>query len=161
MPLERVISGAQTGADRGGLIAARAAGLSTGGWMPAGFLAYDGCHPEFAELYGIRETVSRNYPPRTERNVRDADATLRFASNWETPGELLTLAMCRKHGKPHLDITPGGGTTPADVAEWIDTNGVGLLNVAGNAEQTSPGIQDYVVEFLGEVFRLLVLSSRA
>jgi hypothetical protein len=35
------------------------------------------------------------------------------------------------------------------------------LNVAGNAEQTSPGIQDAVVEFLGEVFRMLRLSAPA
>jgi hypothetical protein len=27
--------------------------------------------------------------------------------------------------------------------------------VAGNSETTSPGIQEFVTEFLGEVFRLL------
>lgn len=158
MLLERVISGAQTGADRGGLIAARAAGIPTGGCMPRGFVAHDGNHPEFAELYGIQETVSANYPTRTGRNVRESDATLRFATVWDSPGELLTLEMCRKHGKPHFDVTPGGGVTPADVAEWVMSRGVRVLNVAGNAERTSPGIEEYVTDFLGDVFRLLVLS---
>ncbi|HSQ58757.1 MAG TPA: putative molybdenum carrier protein, partial [Gemmata sp.] len=61
MRLERVISGGQTGADRGALIAARAAGIATGGFMPRGFLAHDGNHPEFAELYDMRETESSRY----------------------------------------------------------------------------------------------------
>jgi hypothetical protein len=36
--LERVISGGQTGADQGGLRAARACGIPTGGWAPRGWL---------------------------------------------------------------------------------------------------------------------------
>lgn len=159
MPLVRVISGGQTGADRAALAAARAAGIPTGGWMPAGFLAHDGAHPEFADLYGVRETPSERYQPRTGLNVKESDATLRFATDWNSPGEVLTLRMCREYGKPHLDVTPGGTATPADVVAWLAANGVRVLNVAGNAERTSPGIQDWVTEFLGEVFRLIVLSE--
>ena len=160
MILVRVISGGQTGADRGALIAARAAGLATGGWMPRGFRAHDGAHPEFAERYGIRETTSPRYPPRTALNVKESDGTLRFATDWNSPGELLTLELCRKYRKPQLEVTPGG-VTPADVTAWITANNVRVLNVAGNAERTSPGIQEYVAEFLSEVFRLLKLSASA
>lgn len=159
MALERVISGGQTGADRAALIAARTAGIPTGGWMPSGFLAHDGNHPEFAELYGIRETGSGQYQPRTALNVKESDATLRFAKNWESAGEVLTLAMCREHQKPHFDVSVGGTITPENVVEWILTTEVRVLNVAGNSERTSPGIQEYVAEFLGDVFRLLVLSN--
>jgi hypothetical protein len=157
--LERVISGGQTGADRGALAAARAAGIRTGGWMPAGFLAHDGKHLEFAELYAMRETDSDRYQVRTALNVREADATLRFATDWDSPGEVLTLALCEEQGRLCLDVTPGGPLTPADVAEWIARTGVWVLNVAGNSERTSPGIEEYVVGFLGEVFRLLVLGT--
>ena len=157
--ISRVISGGQTGADRGALIAARAAGIPTGGWMPRGFLAHDGRHPEFADLYGMEETASDRYPPRTARNVKAADATLRFATDWASPGEVLTLSLCEKFHKPHLDVTPGGLLTPADVADWLVRTGVRVLNVAGNAERTSPGIQDAVTEFLTAVFRLLLLSE--
>jgi hypothetical protein len=161
MILEQVISGGQTGADRAGLIAARAAGIKTGGWMPLGFLAADGEHPEFAERYGIVEMSSKRYPPRTAMNVKESDGTLRFATNWDSPGEVLTLRLCTKHGKPHLDVTPGGQLSPPDVVGWIAANNIRVLNVAGNAEKTSPGIQEFVIGFLDIVFRMLVLSAPA
>jgi len=157
--LERVIWGGQTGADRAALIAACAAGIPTGGWMPRGFIAHDGRHPGFAERYGIEERESPRYALRTARNVKESDGTLRFATNWGSPGEVLTLEFCRKYRKPYLDVTPWGGVTPACVAKWIAANGIHVLNVAGNAERTSPGIQEYAGEFLGEVFRLLELSA--
>jgi hypothetical protein len=161
MVLEQVISGGQTGADRAGLIAAKAAGIKTGGWMPYGFLAFDGKHPEFAELYGMKETGSTRYPTRTAMNVKASDGTIRFAANWDSPGELLTMNLCRKHGKPFLDITPGGQLTPADVAMWIAENSIRVLNVAGNAERTSPGIEEFALDFLNTVFRMLLLSTPA
>jgi hypothetical protein len=161
MSLERVISGGQTGADRAALIAARSAGIPTGGWMPRGFIAHDGTHPEFAELYGIHETTSARYQPRTALNVKESDATLRFATVWDSPGEVLTLSLCEKYGKPHLDITLGAAPGPVAVVAWITANNVRVLNVAGNTERTSPGIQEQVVGFLEEVFRLLRLAEQA
>ncbi|VTR95901.1 Uncharacterized protein OS=Pelobacter propionicus (strain DSM 2379) GN=Ppro_0225 PE=4 SV=1: MoCo_carrier [Gemmata massiliana] len=155
MELERVISGGQTGADRAGLIAARAAGIATGGWMPKGFRALDGTHPEFAALYGVREHASDRYPPRTALNVKDSDATLRFATDWDSPGERLTLELCERYGRPHFEITPDDSTTPADVADWIRQSGVRILNVAGNSARTSPGIEAFTIAFLAEVFQLL------
>jgi hypothetical protein len=155
MYLKRVISGGQTGADRAALAAAKAAGIATGGWMPRGFRAQDGPQPEFAALYGIREHTSDRYPPRTTLNVKESDATLRFATVWDSPGEVLTRGMCSRYGKPQLEVTPGGKLTPADVAEWLVRNNVRVLNVAGNTERTSPGIEAFVCDFLAEVFRLL------
>ena len=84
--LRKVISGAQTGADRAALIAAKRFGFITGGHMPAGFLALDGTHPGFADLYGMETTASTEYPPRTRQNVQNSDATLRLAMNWSSPG---------------------------------------------------------------------------
>jgi hypothetical protein len=60
--LDKVITGGQTGADQAAWRVARAFGIPTGGWMPLGFLTEtaDGKgaepHPEFADLYGARET---------------------------------------------------------------------------------------------------------
>lgn len=159
--LERVISGGQTGADRAGLIAARAAGLPAGGWMPLGFRADDGDHPEFAQRFGCEEMDSRKYPPRTAMNVKMSDGTLRFATNWDSAGERLTFKLCEKYGKPYLDVTPGGETTPAEVAAWIAAQGIRILNVAGNSERTAPGIQEFVVEFLEAVFLTIRLSAPA
>ena len=155
MRLERVISGGQTGADRAGLVAAKAAGLATGGWMPKGFRAQDGGHPEFAALYGVREHASDRYPPRTALNVKEADATLRFATDWGSAGEILTLDMIERYGRPHFGVTPGGAETPADVVAWLVRHNVRVLNVAGNSERTSPGIEAFVTAFLADVFALL------
>lgn len=153
--LERVISGGQTGADRAGLAAAKAAGLATGGWMPKGFRALDGPRPEFARLYGVTEHASDRYPPRTALNVKESDATLCLATDWGSPGEVLTRRMCERYGRPRLEVTPGGPVAPVDVVEWLRLNGVRVLNVAGNTERTAPGIGAFVEVFLGEVFRQL------
>lgn len=158
MALERVISGGQTGADRAALVAARAVGVPTGGWMPKGFLAHDGTHPEFATRYGVQETDYSRYQPRTARNVKGSDATVRIATNWDSAGEVLTLDLCRANQKPHLDVTPGE-QAPATVAAWITANDIRVLNVAGNSEQTSPGIEEFAIGFLTEVFELLRLSE--
>jgi hypothetical protein len=155
MRLERVISGGQTGADRAALAAARAAGLATGGWMPKGFRAQDGPRPEFAALYGMQEHASLRYPPRTALNVKESDGTLQLATDWGSPGELLTRTMCERYGRPQLEVTPGGPTTPSDVAEWLVSNAIRVRNVAGNTERTSPGIGAFVATFLSDVFRLL------
>ena len=74
---------------------------------------------------------------------------------------MLTLALCERHGKPCLSVTPGDGVTPADVVRWVEETGVRVLNVAGNSERTSPGIGEWATVFLSEVFRLLVLSGAA
>lgn len=87
MLLTKIISGGQTGADMGALKVAKELGLETGGTMPKSFIAHDGEHPEFATLYNIKEHASPKYPPRTACNVRDSDATVRFASNFDSPGE--------------------------------------------------------------------------
>ncbi len=155
MRLARVISGGQTGADRAGLAAAKTAGIPTGGWMPKGFRAQDGPRPEFAAVYGVREHASDRYPPRTALNVKESDATICFATDRQSPGEVLTRTLCERYGRPRLDVTPGGTVTPADVAAWLTEKGVTVLNVAGNTERTSPGIGAFAETFLAEVFRLL------
>jgi len=155
MFLKQVISGGQTGADLAGLIAARDCALKTGGWMPKGFLTLDGPCPELAQQFGLQEHTSSNYPPRTRRNVQMSDATIRFAQFWHTPGERATLKFLLWYGKPYLDVSIGALPSPESVAGWLRANRVRILNVAGNAERTAPGIERIVVHFLREVFGLL------
>ena len=106
-------------------------------------------------MYGVTEHASAHYPPRTALNVKESDATLRFATDWGSPGEVLTRQMCERYGRPQLELTPGGAVTPADVADWVVRTGVRVLNVAGNTERTSPGIEAFVTAFMAEVIRLL------
>lgn len=153
--LKLVISGGQTGADRGGLIAACAAGLATGGWMPLGFLAHDGPRPDLAAIYGLREHSSANYPPRTRMNVRHSDATIRIARHWGSHGETLTLRLIMQYSKPWLDIgvgPEGASVSPDEVVHFLRSHAVAVLNVAGNSESTAPGIEAFASAFLSQVF---------
>jgi hypothetical protein len=152
--LAKIISGGQTGADRGALIAAREADVATGGWMPKGFIALDGAHPTFRELYGIKEHKSDRYPPRTEMNIKESDGTLQIAGDFHSPGEKLTTRLCTQYKKPmcavHLkfNIPP-----PEHIATWIAENRISVLNVAGNSERTWPGIQKFTEGFLTSLFQ--------
>lgn len=152
----KVVSGGQTGADIAGLKAATEVGLKTGGWMPKGFKASDGEHPEFAGQFGLKEHTSPTYPPRTALNVKESDGTIRFASNFNSPGELLTAKLIRQYQKPSISIDIRSQiTTPRDVADWIIENNIKVLNIAGNSEKTSPGIELFVKQFLIEVFTII------
>lgn len=161
----KVISGDQIGADQAGLFAAEDYGISTGGWMPNGFLTLDGNKPQFGPRFGIRTTESVEYPPRTELNTGRSDGTMRFATNWNTPGERCTLNAIRKASKPYIDFTMPEDRVvdPSEVqkaVDWIKNNNIRTLNVAGNVEPRtinarSSGITKFTREFLGQVFEAL------
>lgn len=158
--LIKVISGGQTGADQASLVAATACGLSTGGAISRGFRTLEGPRPDLGDLYGLVEMPTSDYPPRTERNVVDSDATIRIATHWSSPGERLTLKLIKKHGKPYFDVN---ARTPCDyvtVVNWLQTVDPTVLNVAGNSEETSPGIHDFAVKFLISVFRQLLTDHK-
>ena len=97
----KIISGGQTGVDRGALDAAIELEIPHGGWCPQGRTAEDG---RISDRYELRETDSPDYPVRTERNVLDSDATLNLKSwvlvAWEE--FLCTLIGCLSKGHPFL-----------------------------------------------------------
>jgi hypothetical protein len=162
--LERVISGGQTGADQAGLAAAKACGIPTGGWMPKGFLTTAGPAPELAAGYGLKEH-SGGYADRTGANVRDADATIRFAASFQTYGERCTLRWLREHGKPYLDVDIATPPPHQEVADWLVANRVRVLNVAGNVgpkgkRAKAAGITAFVTAYLVEVFTRLGYPPR-
>lgn len=158
--LNKIISGGQTGADLGALLAAEEHKINTGGWMPKGFMAQNGKHPDYAERFGMKEHPSPRYPPRTALNVKESDGTLRIAANFNSAGEVLTLQMIEQYKKPYLDVDALiDDVKPNDVADWIEQNKIQTLNVAGNSERSAPGIGEFTIAFLDEVFN--VLESRS
>lgn len=141
--LVKIISGGQTGADRGGLDAAIDLGLEHGGWAPFGRRAEDGKIPL---KYQIRELTTSDYPSRTRVNIEESDATAIFVAGAVTPGSRLTLALCKEIGKPHivLRINNGMRFLARRLRYWLAQNAIRTLNVAGSRESSSPGIQDDV-----------------
>jgi hypothetical protein len=102
MHISKIVSGGQTGADRGGWEAAIYCSLPYGGWIPQGRKAEDGIIP--AKYSGLQETGSSDYPSRTEANVVDSDATLVFTYGTPTGGSKQTVELALKHKRPFLAV---------------------------------------------------------
>lgn len=140
--LEKIVSGAQTGVDRGALDAALDRGLPVGGWIPKGRRAEDGAiPPRYATM---REAPTSAYPWRTERNVLDSDATLVLAPDPDSlsSGTRKTVALAARHGKPSR-VSPLAFPFPdiPATADWLADHAVRVLNVAGPRESKHPGVQ--------------------
>ena len=152
--LEKIISGGQTGADQGGLIAAKQLSLLTGGWMPKGFRTLNGSNPELASEYNLNEHSSCYYPPRTYLNVKESDGTVRFATNFQSAGELCTLKAIKQYDKPYFDVDFDDIEQKIiDFRSWLKCYSIKILNVAGNSESTSPGITQKTIDFLDKALR--------
>ena len=72
----RIISGGQTGADQGALLAARALSLPSGGTAPTGWLTETGSEESLLKGFGLIECPEPGYDARTRQNVLDADGTV-------------------------------------------------------------------------------------
>ncbi len=152
----KIISGGQTGADRGGLDSAMECGIPHGGWCPKGRRAEDGTIPE---RYNLVESASSNYLDRTEQNVIDSHATLVFSHGRPTGGSLKTIEFCQKHHRPclhvDLDSSRDDGAIARSIGSWFIGGGLQMagsptpppnpvVNVAGSRESKAPGIQERV-----------------
>ena len=135
--LLKIISGGQSGVDRGALDAALALGFSCGGSCPKGRLAEDGpIDPE----YPLVESTSSRYQDRTEQNIIDSDATLIITGGRLEGGTRLTMELALKHDKPCL-ITDLRRPTPIkELTSQLTALQVKTLNVAGPRESKQPGI---------------------
>lgn len=152
MKLLKIISGGQTGADQGGLRAAVHCKIPTGGWLPKGCITLVGPRPDLLELYGMTEH-SGGYAARTEANVKDSGGTVRFAKDFKSPGERCTLRAIKWFGRPYFDVKMNEMTESTELMmQWLLKNDIKVLNVAGNTEETAPGIEDFVFSYLVKIF---------
>ena len=140
MRVIRIVSGGQTGADRGALDFAISRGIEHGGWVPRGRKAEDGPVPL---IYRLTETKTSRYSERTRNNVLDSDGTLLLHEGRPSGGTALTRSAALAAGKPLL-VVDISRTATADAVKairlWIEENGVSILNVAGPRESQRPGI---------------------
>jgi len=145
----KIISGGQTGVDRGVLDAAIALSIPHGGWCPQGRLAEDGRIPDGYEL---SETDSPEYRVRTEQNVIDSDATLILCRGRPSGGTELTLRLAEQHGRPCLVLDLDQPPQPEEVRRWLQDHRVEVLNIAGPRETQSPGIAAQANRFVTRAF---------
>lgn len=148
----RIVSGGQTGVDRGALDAALAAGAPAGGWCPRGRLAEDG---PIDEHYPMTETESDDPSERTKLNVRDSDATLILSPASPRGGSRLALTEARTLKRPLLVIDPRGADAPDLAARWLISHGVATLNVAGPRSSEWPEGHQAAYGLVAELLRRL------
>jgi hypothetical protein len=167
--ISSIVSGGQTGADQGGMRAARRYGIPVTGYVPRGWLTEDGPSPWLRD-YGLMECDEPGYPVRTWHNVRMSNAVIWFG-NPHSPGGKLTLGLAvdpwNNVDGHFVVVNPASPTTipshmPKQVADWLrdyifvvhdDGKGV-VVMIAGNRESKSRGIGERVESFMGQIFEL-------
>lgn len=154
LPLKKVISGAQTGADTIGLEIAKEFGYQTGGTAPNNFFretGYDTHTKESLAAFGVKEIGYKKhldvadelglksysaYLPRTFENVKNSDATVFFSSDRDSrdAGYFSTKRFAMREKKPFLELS-GKDTVEYNAKKlrnWLQENNVETLNIAGN-----------------------------
>ena len=159
-----IISGGQTGADRGALDFAIKNGIKHGGWCPLGRKSED---KEIPSRYSLLETTTFLYPARTRMNIRDSDATIIFSSDINSKGSLLTTKFCIEMKKPYFTLLLDKKSLNKlnsdyltnnyyKISKWLNKIKPNILNIAGTRESHCPGIQKTVFKILD---KLLVNSG--
>jgi hypothetical protein len=150
--VRKVVSGGQTGADMGGLLAARELGIETGGAAPQSWWTEEGPRESLLRGFGLVECDEAGYPARTRQNVLQSDGTL-LVGSYESGGSAFTNAVAKEANKPvfYIDSSASASIEALQVAaflEWLETHRIGILNVAGNRESNNPGIEEFTRRFL-------------
>jgi hypothetical protein len=101
MALRKIVSGGQTGVDRGALDAALAAGFPCGGWCPADRRAEDGPIPERYPVTPLPGAFATRKWQRTQ--VREASRSR--ASDSPVPGEGMDVRTARPVGEQYRQRT--------------------------------------------------------
>ncbi len=148
LPIAKVISGLQTGVDQVGLAVAWLEGYPTGGTAPKFYRTDAGPMRELGLLYGVEESWSPQYGPRTVKNAREADLTIWFGDP-SSPGGVLTLRHAG-HAivNPRMAELISAIICMSQVVAWDI-----VVNIAGNRLRTNPAATDYARGILTEAFQ--------
>lgn len=151
MILSKIISGGQTGVDRGALDAALAADFHCGGWCPPGRPAEDGVIPN---RYPLIEMPGGSYRQRTIKNVMDSDGTLIIYFSELQTGTKLTAETCIRKNKPYLLIDAAAVPVNQAIelaARFIEDQNISVLNVAGPRATKAPAGHQYAFDVISGI----------
>jgi Circularly permutated YpsA SLOG family len=119
--------------------------------VPKGRKAEDG---RIDDRYQLVELLSSSYVARTKRNVEESGGTVIFSLESElSGGSELIRSHALQAGKPVIHIH-GGGTEKNGAAfltevwqlrNFVDKNGIEVLNVAEPRESKEPGVYGFML----------------
>jgi hypothetical protein len=167
-PLCKIISGGQSGADRGALESAEILGIATGGTAPIGFYTINGKCPELGSRFHLVELstdkntpLSVMYVERSKKNVDDCDGTIAFrlkpsVGTDKTIGYCLTKSWRVMNNfetfdenpyRPLLVITDLSKYSEIDnvarIQGFINQHSVKVLNVCGHRDGKEMGFDNF------------------
>lgn len=154
-----LVSGGQSGIDRGVLRYALEAGLAYRGWTPAGGWAEDFPEPPgVLALYpGLRATETSDPDHRTSLNVEESDAVLIIGDVAASPGTAWTQKCAQRFEKPLLAVSQDAEA--ALVRAWLaEVPDLVALNISGPQESEWPGASEIALALLRRVFVLPHIS---
>ena len=155
----KILSGGQSGADRGAMDAAQRCGMDVGGWCPAGGWAEDYPDPPgVLALYPqMTETPSSDVAQRTEWNIRDSNCCIVLNTHKRntSPGTDIGYAFYEKYHTPHFEILIDNPeeieACIADACAWLQSldEDALVISIGGPRASEFPDIYDiafHVVE---------------
>jgi len=150
----KIISGGQTGVDRGALDAALNSKVSCGGWCPESRKAEDDVIPD---VYPVQELKGGGYLERTLKNVLDSDGTVIIYFGSLSGGTEQTHRYCLNNKKPYL-LLDGMEVTTERAAERIIEFLNGLpsetLNCAGPRSSNHDKAYEYALKAITKFIEL-------
>ena len=150
--LRRIVTGGQTGVDRGALDAALGTEFSCGGWVPGDRMAEDGV---ISDRYPLTALPHGNYRQRTRMNVVDSDGTAILYDGHLNGGTRLTHDLCGLVERPCILISAREMPDPIAAAKtllnFIDENRIETLNVAGPRASRWSGGYSFALAVVGGV----------
>lgn len=150
-----IVSGGQTGVDRGALDAGLKISVPVTGWCPADRMAEDGRLPD---KYPLKELVEGGYQARTLKNVLDSDGTAIIFFGELEGGTRRTASFCRNEEKPYL-LVDAVDFPPEDAAvmirDFIMERGIEVLNVAGPRHSKQPKAYMFSFKTISHLLELL------
>lgn len=149
--LTKVISGGQTGADQIGLEVAKSLGITTGGTAPRGYRTELGTNLDLRDIYGLSESSSSSYTPRTMQNILNSDMTVIYG-DITSPGSRQTETLCKVNHRSYLT-----NPLPNRLARFILENNISTLNVAGNrGSKLTPAKQAEIRALITDSLKLIL-----
>ena len=155
MTIKKIISGGQTGIDRGTLSACLDHNFLCGGYCPQGRLAEDGIIPD---RYPLIELPNQNYLSRTIKNIQASDGTVIIYFDYVEGGTEKTLLHCIQESKPYklIDATHICSDVSSKlIIEFCDRHQVNILNIAGPRASKCPLSFDYSYQSIAKVIKTI------